>query len=186
MNETKDSEILALFLSRDERAVEEAMKAYGHYCHVIADRILSSDADAEECVNDAMLGAWNSIPPNEPQTLRLYFGKLARNAALHRLEARQAQKRGGDAALALDELAECLPDGAADAADTLALREAFNGFLGSLPEKAAKIFVMRYWYIASVGEIARENGMTENGVLTALSRTRGKLRRYLQKEGFTL
>lgn len=108
----EDSTILSLFEARCEDAVAECERKYGGYCKAIALRILGNGEDAEECVNDTLLAAWNSIPPAKPVCFRLYLAKLARNAALHRYEKRAAEKRGGgELPAVLEELAECLSGG---------------------------------------------------------------------------
>lgn len=106
----EDKAIVDLFFARSETAIEETQKKYGRYCHAIAKGILSSEEDAKECVSDAYVGAWNSIPPQNPENLATYLGKLTRNASLDRLRERKAKKRGENSpCVSLDELAECIP-----------------------------------------------------------------------------
>jgi DNA-directed RNA polymerase specialized sigma24 family protein len=106
-----DSKIVELFFDRSELAISETSKKYGRYCHYIAYNILRNNKDAEECVNDTYLRAWNSIPPKRPNKLQTYLGKITRNLALNMLEKLTAQKRGkGQIPLVLDELGECIPD----------------------------------------------------------------------------
>ena len=65
-------------------------------------------------------------------------------------------------------------------ADTIALRDALNEFLASLPELARVIFVRRYWYMLSVKEIARSERITESNVKAILMRTRINLSKFLK------
>ena len=182
----EDGEILALYEQRSGDAVTETDKKYRNYCTAIAQRILGDASDAEEAVNDTWMKAWNTIPPI-PASLRSYLGMLCRGISLNRLEKAKAGKRASSATLAIDELAECLTDGSAsDPADTVALTEALNRFLRSLPKKTRVAFVERYWYMAPVGEIASSLGMKENAVSMLLSRTRKKLETFLKEEGFGL
>ena len=102
-----EKSILALFEQRDEQGIREASRAYGGLLKTIAVRILGDGRDAEECVNDTMLKAWQSIPPKKPLHFRAYLAKVARNLALNRYEAEHSQMRGGGAVpAALDELGD--------------------------------------------------------------------------------
>lgn len=180
-----DKSIVRLFWERSEQAIAETAKKYGKYCRYIASRLLGNDQDAEEVENDTYLRLWNSIPPHEPDPLKPYVGRIARNLALGRIEASEAQKRSGEVTLALDELRECVADPAAeDMAEDLALRGALNSFLGSLDEKTRVIFMQRYFYACTVREIAKLRGLKESAVTMLLFRARQKLREHLIKEGF--
>lgn len=182
-----DHAIVELYFSRSQSATEETQKKYGRYCHTIAYNILSSKEDACECVNDAYMNAWKSIPPQKPENLAAYIGKLTRNAALNRLRENKAKKRGENSVpVSLDELSECIPCGDGDMTDEIVLKNAINAFLRSLQAKTRIIFLQRYWYFLSVKEIAREAGMTAAGVSMILSRTRKKMKEYLEKEGIIL
>ena len=180
-----DSEIIGLYFSRDERAVEESQAKYGSYCMTVARNVLSVREDCEECVSDTWLAAWQRIPPEMPVCLRAFFGRITRNIAIDRYRRSHAAKRGGgEITLALDELGEILPSGG-DAADGMIAREtadAVNSFLRSIPERDCNIFLARYYFFHSVGTIAKSLGMTEAYVRVVLSRTRRKLAAYLKKE----
>lgn len=183
----EDKAIVELYFARSQCALEETQKKYGRYCNTIAYNILSSAEDAAECVNDAYMKAWGSIPPQNPENLAAYIGKLTRNTALNRLREGKTKKRGeSNMPASLDELCECIPDGSGDMSDEIAMRNAVNGFLRSLPEKTRVIFMQRYWYFLSVKEIARGAGITAAGVSLTLSRTRKKLKEYLEREGIII
>ena len=182
-----DKKIVELFFMRSEDAIAEADKKYGRYCHYIARNIMKDEDSASIIVSDTYLKAWTTIPPNKPESLKAYLGMICRQLSLNCYEAKHALKRGGEVALSIDELAECIPDGTADVIpDTVALTDAINRFLGSLPELARRVFVRRYWYAASVSEIAREYSLGESAVTVGLTRTRRKLKDFLIKEGFTV
>ena len=181
----EDTQIVELYWQRAERAIPETAAKFGPYCHTIAYNILSDTQDAEECVNDTWLGAWNSMPTNRPKLLAPYLGKLTRWLSLTRLREQKALRRGGETALVLDELAEVLPGGAdpEKQAELNELSEALRRFLSGLDETEAEIFLARCWYMAGVTEIAEKLGFTPARVSSTLHRTRQKLRRYLQEEG---
>ncbi len=184
-----DAKILDLYWERAEQAIYESQKAYGKYCYKIAWNILYSREDSDECVNDTWLRAWNAIPPSRPGRLALFLGTITRNLSLDRWKERRAMKRGkGEMELALDELAECLPDAHNTEAEVEAaeLERLVNDFLCGLPERECNIFLRRYWYVEEYSEIARRYGMKLNTVKTSLFRTRGKLREYLEREGVIL
>ena len=184
MTTMDDQTIVALYLARDEAAIALTQEKYERYCQSIAEQILQSREDAQECVNDAYHRAWDTIPPEKPSILSSYLGMLTRHIALDRLKARMAQKRGGgEVPLLLDELQECIGESDAQQEESVAIREALDGFLSTLPQRTRMIFVRRYWYTDAVATIARDYGLRESYVSTILSRTRKKLRKYLHGVG---
>ncbi|MBQ8921277.1 MAG: RNA polymerase sigma factor [Oscillospiraceae bacterium] len=185
----EDHEIVRLYFERDERAISETAAKYGAYCTKIAVNILSSREDAEECVNESWLHAWNAIPPHRPRILATFLGKIVRRLSFNRYQFLHAEKRGGcEVSAVLDELAEIVSDGES-AEDSVIRRELIaqiNAFLRSLPEEKRRMFLRRYWYSDSIAEIAARFGKRENAVSAALSRMRKELRAYLQERGYEL
>lgn len=170
-------------------ALEQTKQQYGTYCYAIAYRILAQPQDAEECENETYWKAWQAIPPNRPHSLKAFLGKITRNLALHFWERNYAAKRGGNAVdLALDELTECIPasDSVEQAADAAALQACLQSFLQQLPKETRIVFVQRYWYLNSIAEIARKNGIGESKVKMLLLRTRKKLKAVLETEGISI
>lgn len=184
----EDKQIVDLYWERSEAAISETQNKYGRYCHYIAYNILHSREDAEECVNDTYIKAWNAMPPHRPQLLSAFLGKITRNTALDRYGYARAKKRSGEVALILDEMEQCIPDAktSGSLADELALKEAINGFLRSLSAQTRVIFVRRYWYLSTIREIASDYEMTISNVKITLLRTRNKFRDYLEKEGIEI
>ena len=181
-----DKELISRYWRRDETALGETAEAHGAFCRRLAQNLLGSPEDAEECWSDALLRAWNAIPPERPLRFRAYLAKLTRAAAIDRLRAQRAEKRGGgEYPLILDELAECVSAGesAESALDAKELGEAVSRFLRTLPRRDRELFVRRCFHGEAVGELARQNGLRENTVSVSLRRTRQKLREALQKEG---
>lgn len=184
-----DKEILRMFFNRDEKAISVTSEKYGSYCLSIATNILGSREDAEECVNDAMLNAWNSIPPAEPELLSAYLGKLVRNLSFNLYKKNKAKKRGsGQTDLVLSELEDIFPstDNPENRFDCKLLTQTLNSFLAGLSEKKRNIFICRYWYADSVKDIAKRFGMTENSVSATLSRLRKQLHNYLAERDYEL
>ena len=183
----EDHAILALYFARDERALDETAKKYGAGCYAVSYQILRSREDAEECVNDTWLGAWNAIPPQKPVVLKPFLAKLTRRISFNRWRRQSAQKRGGgEIDAVLDELKDCVakdgdPEGEAIAA---ALGQTIRQFVRQLPPREGDLFVRRYFYTESVAAAAKHCGLTENHAGVILSRTRQKLRTHLCKEGF--
>ncbi len=184
----EDSKIIKLYKERSEEAIWNTKAKYGQYCRYILKNFLSSEQEIEEVENDVYLKLWLTIPSTEVQSLKGYIGLVARSLAIKYCEKKQAVKRGGNMYIVLDELAECIPDntGGGDIVEGVALRDALGRFLRSAPEKTRKIFIRRYWYAASVEDIAEEYGMSKNSVLVLLHRTRKKLKKFLEKEGYSV
>ena len=179
----EDERIVELYLERSETAIAETQKKYGKYCHYIAYNILNSNPDAEECVNDTYLRVWDSIPPQKPKLFKSFIGRITRNLALDRYDRERALKRRGNTELVFEEIGECVPeDDGRDMTDEIALRDAINGFLASLPEETRIIFMRRYWYLSPVAHIAGDLGLSVSNVKVILMRTRKKFKAYLEKE----
>lgn len=182
-----EEEIIALYWNRADTAIAATAENYGNYCRAIAFNILHNAQDAEECVNDAYLMAWNSIPPHRPEKLSAFLGKITRNLSLNRYKEYNAQKRGaGQTELALSELEECIPSGIRveqDVEERL-LTRTIETFLLSQPKQKRDLFVRRYWYLSSIRELADEYGMSEPKVKSLLFRMRKKLKQCLAKEDF--
>ena len=181
-----DQAIVALYFARDEKATTASEQRYCAYCLAIARRLLENEQDAEECVNDTWLHAWQSIPPHQPQNLAGFLGKLTRSLAIDRLRGQNRLKRGGGAvSAALDELGECIPDAAEHPdvwCDQIALRESLQAFLAAQPEDRRTVFLRRYFYAMEIKDIAREMGWGESRVKMQLMRTREALRAHLQQQ----
>lgn len=186
MNPSKpltDSDIIALYLARDEAAIEATQRIYGGYCLSVAMNILDSPADAEECVNDTYLKAWNTIPPQKPFSLKDYLGRLVRHLSIDRYRALRRAKRNINVTEALDELTVISPD---TDRDNPALTEALNTFLSGLDTNDRNLFLGRYWYFYEVADLARAYGMTVNTVYVKLHRMRERLRKHLTERGFQI
>lgn len=185
----EDEKIVQLYWQRDEQAIGVTEEKYGPYCTAIARRILHSRRDEEECVNDTWLAAWNAMPPHRPSVLSAFLGRLTRNLAFNRYTRDRAAKRGGgETELVLDELAEIV-SGREDVCSEVERQELvreLNVFLSALSAKKRAIFLQRYWYAHSVGDIAARWGVKETAVSMTLHRLRRDLRQYLTERGFAL
>jgi len=180
-----DESILALYFSRDERAVRESDSAYGGRLRALSRRITGSAEDAEECVNDTWLKAWESIPPTHPAHLFAYFATICRHLAFDVLDRAGAQKRSAVVVELTAELEQCVPDPRQDASER-ELPRLLEAFLRAQSEENRRLFLRRYWYGDSMPELANAFGMSENAVKLRLLRTREKLRDYLEREGITV
>ena len=178
--------IVERFWERDESALTAVSEKYGRYCGAIARNINGNEQFVEECVQDALLKLWEAIPPNRPNNLQAFVGKVVRNIALNAVKAMSAQKRGGDVVLILDELREIATDKnnveiLAEQHETLAT---INDFLGGISSAKREIFVLRYWYCFSIADISQIVGISAVNVSSILKRVRKKLLEYLNKRGY--
>ena len=171
-----EEQIKQLLLARDPAALEGLRERYGRYCGAIAAGILADPSDVEEVVADVWMQVWTSIPPRNPEHLRLYAGRIARNLALNRLEYRSAGKR---AALPVEELEAAVPD---RTLERQALRDALEAFLRDQKPEYRQMFLRRYWYGDSIEELAARFGCSQTKVTGILFRLRQKLRDHLEKE----
>ena len=181
-----DSQIIDLYWKRSENAIAQTGSKYGSYCYSIAWNILTNREDAEECVNDTYLAAWNSIPPKRPAILASYLGKITRHLSIDRWRARNRFKRGGgEIVLALEELEDCIADSHTPETEWEKKQLVFliNCFLDSLSDIERRVFLCRYWYMDSISDISAFTGFSLSKVTSMLYRSRMKLRIVLDKEG---
>ena len=184
-----DEDIVKLFFNRDEEAIVVLETRYGNYFKSIADRILHSSDDTEECVDDAYMKAWDTIPPEEPQNLKGYVGTIVKNQALDYLRKQQSGKRGGKMAdVLLSELEDCIASGCSmdEAIDRLFLSEILNRWLEMEKPENRKLFLGRYWYGYSIKELAESQNISQGRVMSKLERMRKRLRKYLRQEGICI
>ena len=182
----EDSRIVELYFERSEQAIAETDRKYGPYCYSIAYNILTNQEDAQECVSDTYMSAWNRMPPVRPQILSVFLGKITRNISVSRWRKQSAVKRGGGTvAVALEELEACTPSSwdVTQEMERKELEARLRDFCGGLPTQERIVFLKRYWYVESLGEIAAETGMSQSAVKSSLYRSRKKLGAVLKKEG---
>lgn len=180
-----DKEIIELYWQRDEKAIAATAEKYGRYCVSIANNILADTGDAEECVNDTWLHAWNAIPPHVPMRLSMFLGKITRELSINRFRARTAQKRGGgEYAAALEEMGDLASsDGSVEQGiEAEILGRAISDFLRKQPERHADIFIRRYYHLCPIKQIAGEFSISESKTKSILFRMRKKLYAYLESE----
>lgn len=184
-----DEQIIALYWKRDEKAIGETAVKYGGYCFTIANNILENTEDSEECVSGTWWKAWNAIPPQRPNFLKLFLGKITRNLAINLYKSQRTEKRGGqELTLVLEELAECV-SGSETPELELQRKELISGindFLESLPAEKRGIFLRRYWDGEKVMDIATRYRLTENNVSVQLNRMRKQLKGALIERGIEL
>ena len=183
----EDSHIIQLFFDRMESAVEALSVKYGKLCYRIAYNVLTNHADAQECENDTYLRVWDTVPPIWPDNLRAYVSRIVRNLALDRVRYQNRQKRSVATDWTLSELSECIPSSVsveADADDTVV--QALTSYLNTLDDLTRVLFIRRYFYMDSVEMLARQFGMNASSVSTRLTRTRARLKAYLEREGIVL
>ena len=184
-----DNQIIELYFARNQLAIDETDKKYRGYVWSIIINILKDHEDSEECVNDSYLRVWNSIPPNKPNSLLAFLGKIARNTSLDKYKSRKAKKRkGNDFGVLLSELEECIPsnEDVWEKLEEEILTKHINIFLDVVSQRDRNIFIRRYFYADSVLKISIMYNLRKGNIKTILFRTRAKLSLYLQKEGYVL
>ena len=180
-----DLAIVELYHRREERAIAESDKKYGALCRSIARKLLTLREDAEECVNDTWHAAWNKMPPDRPNALGAFLGRITRNLSVSRWRREHAQKRYEGIEVLLSELEDCVP--APDAVEAELNRQQLarmiSAWLDSLTAEDRRLFVRRYWYGEAVKELAAERGERANALSQRLLRLRTALRAFLESEG---
>lgn len=185
----EDSRIVDLYLSRDESAVKVTQEKYGKKIKGFARHICGNDTAAEECENDTYLGAWNSIPPHEPRSyLYAFLLKITRNLAFDHIKKASRQKRSARIIELSKEAEEILGSGedVESIVDAKILSQLVSDYLWRQPDEKKMIFMRRYWFMDSLGSIAKRMDISEGKVKTVLFRMRKELKEYLANEGYEI
>lgn len=185
----EDSKIVQLYWDRSKEAIPVTAEKYGRYCSSIARNILGNWEDAEECVNDTYLSAWNSMPPHRPGVLSTFLGKITRNLSINRYKYRHTQKRGnGEIELVLEELRDLVSgrDDIEQEVEAKELQKEIDAFLEGLSKQKRGLFVRRYWYMDSIPELAKYFHMSPNYVSVTLNRIRKQMKTYLEERGYEI
>lgn len=180
-----DERIIELFFERSEEAIQELGNKYGKACHKLSYNIVNNRQDAEECVNDAYLGAWNAIPPEKPDPLLTYLCKIVRNISLKMYYRKGAAKRSSAYTIAMEEIEACIasPNTVETEFEARELARIIESFLDTLTVENRVIFMRRYWLSDSCKDIAEFVGLTEKNITVRLTRIRQKMKRYLSEKG---
>lgn len=180
----EDTKIIELYWNRNEDAIMETDRAYGGKLYGLADRIVQSHEDSQECVNDTYLKTWETIPPQRPGYFFAYLAKICRNCAFGRIDWKNAAKRKAEIVSLSEEMELCIPDRRReDALEGKEIGRILNRFLEGLSPESQRIFLRRYWYCETIAEIAAQCNISQSKVKTRLHRLRNQLRRELEKEG---
>ena len=184
----EDAVIISLYWARDEAAITASDEKYGTLCRLLSHNILDSREDEEECVNDTWKRAWDTMPPQRPNSLRAYLVKIVRNLSIDRWRATRAKKRRGGLDVLLSELDDCLPapSGAEELTEARETARVIDRWLSELSPADRTAFLRRYWYGQRVDEIAAQAGCSPNTMTKRLGRLRDGLRRVLEQEGIVL
>lgn len=184
----EDRQIIELYHARDEAAIGETDRKYGGLCRRIALNILSIWEDAEECVSDTYHAAWNSMPPESPNSLGAFLGRITRNISISRFRSLRAQKRFAGMEVLLSELDDCVPapQDVGEAIELRELSEHISRWLDSLSADDRALFVRRYWYGDRLQALAKDCGYTASQLAQRMLRLRRGLRTLLESEGVTI
>ena len=182
-----DEQIIRLYFDRDQAAIAETDRKYGSYCYSIASNLLGRE-DSEECVNDTYPAAWTHIPPEVPQSLKAFLGRIVRNLSISRFRRSHAQKRSSGTDVLLSELEDCLPtpQTVETEADSRELSRLISSWLATLSGDDRALFVLRYWHGSAVQDLAETCGCTPNAVSLRIRRLRKNLKHYLEAKGVSL
>jgi len=180
-----DDEIIEMLFSRAEESISVIDEKYGAACRKIAIDILGNEQDAEECVNDAYLCLWNTVPPERPILLTAYLYKILRNLSMKKLTRNTAEKRSAVFLELVTELEDYLPSAETveSRIEQKELAEDIEEFLDTLTPENRKVFMRRYWFSQNYEQIARDLGMSKGNVSMRLVRTREKMRKFLEERG---
>ena len=183
-----DEKIIEMLFSRAEESISVIDEKYGAACKKIAKDILGNEQDAEECVSDAYLGVWNTVPPERPKPFSTFLYRILRNLSLKKLTANKAKKRSAVFEELITELEDYLPstETVEKRMEQMELAKAIDEFLETLTPDNRKVFLRRYWFSESYEQIANDLCMSVGNVSMRLVRTREKMRKFLEERGIDI
>lgn len=184
-----DTNIIALYWERNERAIAETDFKYSRYLFSIAYNIVHDKQDCEECLNDTYIGAWNAIPPSKPNVLKAFLTTITRRIAIKRYHSNTRQSRiPSEMTVSLSELEDFIAgDGDVDADfDADRLGHIISEFVHSLSDRRQFIFISRYYVSEPVNTIARDLHLSRSMVNKELASIRKTLKEKLEKEGYSV
>ena len=181
-----DAEIVELYWQRNEIAIEYTQQKYETLCISISNNILSNHCDVEECLSDMYIATWNTIPPQKPNSLKMYLCKLIRRISINKVTYNHAEKRDTRKTISFEEIEtdiqqNFLDDNMTD--DNSHLTAVINKYLSCLSEKRRAVLVLRYWHSMSLFEISERTGIKINTVKTILAREMQSMKNFFIKEG---
>ena len=185
----EDKQIISLYLQRDEKAIEETERKYGKMLNAMARRILADEDDGSECVNDAYLKVWNTIPPTIPKHFSAFLHKVVRTVSIDRFRAKQTRRsKASEYAVSLQELGECIPSNSSpqESLEMELLITSIERYLRSLKTEHRQMFLCRYYFADSIKSISDYFACSEGRVKSILFRIRDGLKTHLKQEGFFL
>lgn len=183
----EDEKIIELYWARHESAIDETDKKYRTFCMYISRNILNDISDAEECINDTWLAAWNTIPPERPVHLSAFLGKIVKNLSLKKFRYNNSEKRRKEVTVSIEEISESAVSisDTESRTDSGELAYIISEFLRGQSQEKRVMFLRRYWFFDSYSQISELMGVSEESVRVSLMRLRKKLKKYLEERGIT-
>ena len=183
----EDEKIIELYWARHESAIDETDKKYRTFCMYISRNILNNISDAEECINDTWLAAWNTIPPERPVHLSAFLGKIVKNLSLKKFRYNNSEKRRKEVTVSIEEISESAVSisDTESRTDSGELAHIISEFLRGQSQEKRVMFLRRYWFFDSYSQISELMGVSEESVRVSLMRLRKKLKKYLEERGIT-
>jgi RNA polymerase sigma-70 factor (ECF subfamily) len=183
-----DAQLLAALRARAPGAYEQLVRSHGGRMLAVARRLLSSEEDARDAVQEAFLNAFRNIDRFEGQALlSTWLHRIIVNVSLMKLRSRKRKPEES-----LDHLlpafkddghfAERFESGTEPADQRLAREEeqaAVRAAIDELPDHYRTILLLRDIEGIGTQEVAEQLGITPNAVKLRLHRARQALRTLL-------
>ena len=183
----EDKEIINLLLNRSEIGLKELKEKYSNLYGGIIRNMLEDKRDAQEVEDDLLMAVWNSIPPNNPNSLIAYVCSIAKRLTINKFKYNNRQKRSAEYEVLLSELGDCISDDntveSVEIEDLQKIREELNRFIAKLDKFSRYLFVRRYIFNESILSLSKKFGVRENSISVKLYRIRKRLSKRLKKVG---
>jgi RNA polymerase sigma-70 factor, ECF subfamily len=161
-----DAILAARAADGDQLAFGVLVRRHAPFLVAFATRLVGSRADADDCVQEALITAWKRLPElSDPAKVRAWLTTIVSRKATDRLRARRA-------ADPLDDDAYPARDDPERSAVTASQMQALSRVLGELPDDLRVVWVLREVSGASYDEIAETTGDPPATVRGRLARAR--------------
>ena len=177
-----DNELIAGLKSGGESVIYIISAEFSGYVMTVIRNFAGgalSPQDMEELCSDVFFKLWQHRKSlDESLGLKPYLSVCAKNAVKNRLRSLKAPTEDIDdvdvpSALSVEHLAELHE-----------MMEHLHTALSELSESEQEVFLRFFFYGEKTAAIAKAMGLNENTARSKLSRTREKLKEYLQQRGF--
>lgn len=177
LNTASDEFLVERALNGDASAFETLARRYALLMRAYASRLLSSNAEAEDVVQEALVVAWKTLAKlEEPSKVKSWLMRIVSHKSIDLLRKRKESS-------GLDDLEIAAPEADRPERQALAASQmsALSAALSALPEAQRRCWTLREVGEHSYQEIAEELDLSVSTVRGQLARARATLMKEMEE-----